>query len=275
MQKLDLSLDIPGAPIVRQAPPEPDLFDLAWVSQAPPGDTNAAASGYPALKGHDAVSRPLPGGVAAAQGVEGQGGGRRRPHLRAVPAPMAAAAPDSVAPGLAAPVQPHADNRTPHDEADRQGAHPAHGVPHEPKVLQAQELSVSPEDAQVRQKVLAALRDLQPSETSTVPVAATMAGDLVCKSIRVQGELCGSVKASGLVYLEDGAVLNGQILGAEIVILAGTVSADVNQVAVRCSGLVVLAQSARVVGHIQCRAVAIYEGACLVGTVQCLPSSQA
>jgi cytoskeletal protein CcmA (bactofilin family) len=52
------------------------------------------------------------------------------------------------------------------------------------------------------------------------------------------------------------------------VILAGSVVVAPNALAIRCSGLVVLAQSARVIGHIQCRSIAIYEGARVVGTVQ-------
>ncbi len=124
------------------------------------------------------------------------------------------------------------------------------------------------DDLRVRQCVTEALNRAERTETSVVPAAATMSGDLVCHAIQIQGELSGSVSASGLVYVEANAVLNGHIKSAEMVILAGTVVVAPNELAIRCSGLVVLAQSARVIGHIQCRSIAIYDGARVVGAVQ-------
>ena len=98
--------------------------------------------------------------------------------------------------------------------------------------------------------------------------AATLSGDVVCHSLRLQGELSGSLVAKGLVHVEREAVVNGVIQRAEMVIVEGTVAGPANAVAIRCNGLVVLGESARVVGHIQCRSVAIYQGACVVGTIQ-------
>lgn len=190
MQKLDLSLDIPGAPFVRYAAAEPDpdtaeayAVDAAW---------------------------PMPGPLEA---------------------------------------------------------HPARSVWVD-KSASTESGELAAEDVEVRQKVMDALRQFGHAEMSVVPSDATVQGDLVCKSIRIQGELSGSVSASGLVWVEEGAVLNGRVLEAEMVVLFGTVATAVNQAAIRCSGLVVLAESARVIGHVQCGAVAIYQGARLVGTVQ-------
>ncbi len=263
MQKLDLSLDIPGAPIVRYAGPEPE-----W-ENVPALDAEASFAAPLRVVGLDVVvdaPRDEPAlpkapehadagpwqGRSAEDGLAEAQARRRPPHLRAVPSVRAApvAAPEAVAGG------------------SEVGARSREDFEQE----EATTAPVRPEDAEVRQKVLEALRRVGATETSTVPAAATVAGDLTCKSIRVQGELRGSVTASGLVYLEDGAVLNGRIKEADMVIVAGAVSAAVNQVAVRCNGLVVLAESARVVGHIQCRAVAIYEGARVVGTVQSYPA---
>lgn len=124
------------------------------------------------------------------------------------------------------------------------------------------------DEALVRQNVAEALRQATLGQTTVVPAAATMTGELACGAIQIQGELSGSVTASGLVYIERDAVLIGPVKGAEMVILAGTVLVPPHATAIRCTGLVVLAQSARVIGHIQCGSIAIYEGACLVGTVQ-------
>ena len=132
--------------------------------------------------------------------------------------------------------------------------------------------ALAAEDLEVREKVIEALKQFGRSEMSVVPADATVRGDLTCKSIRIQGELTGSVRATGLVVVEEGAVLNGQVLQAEIVVLYGTVAATVNQAAIRSKGLVVLAESARVIGHVQCGSVAIYQGARLVGTVQACPT---
>ncbi|MES2887121.1 MAG: polymer-forming cytoskeletal protein [Pseudomonadota bacterium] len=132
--------------------------------------------------------------------------------------------------------------------------------------------SVAADDLEVREKVIEAFKQFGRTEMSVVPADATVRGHLTCKSIRIQGELTGSVCASGLVVVEEGAVLNGQVVQAEIVVMFGTVAATVNQAAIRCKGLVVLAESARVIGHVQCGAVAIYQGARLVGTVQACPA---
>lgn len=135
-----------------------------------------------------------------------------------------------------------------------------------------QSASVAADDLEIREKVIEAFKQFGRTEMSVVPTDATVRGNLTCKSIRIQGELTGSVCASGLVIVEEGAVLNGQILQAGIVVMFGTVAATVNQAAIRCIGLVVLAESARVIGHVQCGAVAIYQGARLVGTVQACPA---
>lgn len=193
MQKLDLSLDIPGAPFVRYLPADSELggadADMASIAMNP---------GF-------GFSMP---DAAAALRVE----------TAPVPAAMAA------------------------------------------------------DDLEIRERVIEAFKQFGRTEMSVVPADANVRGNLTCKSIRIQGELTGSVCASGLVVVEEGAVLNGQILGADIVVLFGTVAATVNQAAIRCKGLVVLAESARVIGHVQCASVAIYQGARLVGTVQACPS---
>lgn len=126
------------------------------------------------------------------------------------------------------------------------------------------------DDALVRQSVTEALSQADPGQTTVVPAAAAMSGELTCRAIQIQGELSGSVTASGLVYIQRDAVLIGPVKSSEMVILAGTVLVQPTAMAIRCTGLVVLAQSARVIGHIQCGSIAIFEGACLVGTVQAL-----
>lgn len=122
--------------------------------------------------------------------------------------------------------------------------------------------------APVHQQVREAMARLHQPDTLEVRPAATLMGDLNCKSIRIRGELSGTLMASSLVLLERGSVLRGVVRDAEMVIVAGTVAGSPNGLAIRCNGLVVLASSAQVIGHIQCRSVAIYEGARLVGTIQ-------
>jgi cytoskeletal protein CcmA (bactofilin family) len=128
--------------------------------------------------------------------------------------------------------------------------------------------SLMAEDLRIRHKVRQSLQHLEQAQTLVVRPAATLSGDVVCHSLRLQGELSGSLEASGLVHVEREAVVNGVIQRAEMVIVEGTVAVPANAVAIRCNGLVVLGESARVVGHIQCRSVAIYQGACVVGTIQ-------
>ena len=128
--------------------------------------------------------------------------------------------------------------------------------------------SLVAEDLRIRHKVRQCLQHLEQAQTLVVRPAATLSGDVVCHSLRLQGELSGSLVAKGLVHVEREAVVNGVIQRAEMVIVEGTVAGPANAVAIRCNGLVVLGESARVVGHIQCRSVAIYQGACVVGTIQ-------
>ncbi len=128
--------------------------------------------------------------------------------------------------------------------------------------------SLVAEDLRIRHEVRQSLQHLEQAQTLVVRPAATLIGDVVCHSLRLQGELSGSLEAHGLVHVEREAVVNGVIQRAEMVIVEGTVAGPANAVAIRCNGLVVLGESARVVGHIQCRSVAIYQGACVVGTIQ-------
>jgi cytoskeletal protein CcmA (bactofilin family) len=202
MQKLDLSLDIPGAPFVRFVRPEPDVeIDLDLdLNFDPPGLT-------------------------------GDRGG----------APVAASA------RLASLPQ-----RT-------QSPQPPHHF---------DQPSLSGDSVPLQQQVREAMALLHQPDTLEVRPAATLMGDLNCKSIRVRGELSGTLVASSVVLLEHESVLRGVVRDSETVIVAGTVAGSPNGLAIRCNGLVVLASSARVVGHIQCRSVAIYEGARLVGTIQ-------
>lgn len=202
MQKLDLSLDIPGAPFVRVVSPEPDVeIDLDLVSD-----------------------------FALHASVYAQGGA-----TVAVPERQAQRPPNA------------------------QGPWPDHHFDQSPLSLDA---------APVRQQVREAMAVLYQPDTLEVRPAATLMGDLNCKSIRIRGELSGSLVASSLVLLEQESVLRGVVREAEMVIVAGTVAGSPNGLAIRCNGLVVLASSAQVIGHIQCRSVAIYEGARLVGTIQ-------
>lgn len=131
-------------------------------------------------------------------------------------------------------------------------------------------VSLMAEDLQIRQKLRHSWQNLDQSQTLVVRPAATLSGDVVCHSLRLQGELRGSLMANGVVHVEREALFNGVIRQAEMVIVEGTVVGPANALAIRCDGLVVLGESARVVGHIQCRSVAIYQGASVVGTIQAL-----
>ena len=130
--------------------------------------------------------------------------------------------------------------------------------------------SMRAEGQRIRQKMCESWQHLDPAQTLVVRPAATLSGDVVCHSLRLQGELRGSLMASGWVHVQPEAVFNGIIQRSDMVIVEGTVAGLANALAIRCNGLVVLAKSARVVGHIQCRSVAIYEGASVVGTIQAL-----
>lgn len=200
MQKLDLSLDIPGAPFVRWVPPEPDMeIDLDLVLKPPD---------------------PL--------GAHGVSSGAASPSFGPLP-------------------------------SHPQGPQASH---------QDDQPSPNRDEVPVYQQVKEALALLHQPDTVEVRPAATLMGDVNCKSIRIRGELSGTLMASDVVFLEEESVLRGVVRDAATVIVAGTVAGSPNGLAIRCNGLVVLASSARVVGHIQCRNVAIYEGARVVGTIQ-------
>jgi cytoskeletal protein CcmA (bactofilin family) len=130
-------------------------------------------------------------------------------------------------------------------------------------------------EASVHQQLHKAMEWLSQPDTLEVASAATLFGEVNCRSIHIKGELNGTLSSGGVVMLDPDAILKGTIRNAEFVIVAGTVAGSLNEAAIRCHGLVILAGSAKVIGHIQCHSVAIFEGACLVGTVQPLPYDDA
>ena len=127
----------------------------------------------------------------------------------------------------------------------------------------------------IHQQLHEAMARLKEPGSLEVASAATLVGEINCHSIHVKGELNGALSSGGVVLIDSDAVLKGMIKNAEFVVVLGTVTARANEVAIRCHGLVILAASAKVIGHIQCRSVAIFEGTCLLGTVQSIPSDHA
>jgi cytoskeletal protein CcmA (bactofilin family) len=130
----------------------------------------------------------------------------------------------------------------------------------------------SPESVRLTQSIHEAFGQLDRNDTLDVAPAATLIGEIHCQSIRIRGELTGAVSALGVVRVEPDAVVRGPIRGAQCVLVEGTVAGPVHGLAIRSEGLVLLAANARVIGHIQCRSVAIFEGASLVGTIQSVPA---
>jgi cytoskeletal protein CcmA (bactofilin family) len=196
MQKLDLSLDIPGALIVHYEAPDDDLeLDFDQPTLSSPTD---------------------PRGAARLESLEGS------------------------------PTHTHASGK-----------------------------AGSLNEASIHEQLCQALQLLGQPDTLEVAPAATLLGDVNCRSIHIKGELSGALSSGGVVMLDPESVVKGIIRNAEFVVVAGTVAGSPNGVAIRCNGLVILAGSARVVGHIQCRSIAIFEGACLVGAVQPLHAEQA
>ena len=85
-------------------------------------------------------------------------------------------------------------------------------------------------------------------------------GKLYCRgSSRIAGEIEGQVISEGLLVVEEGAVINGDIEAEEVVIHGRVIGT------IKCSGRVALAPSCSCEGDIHSPSLVIAEGASFVG----------
>jgi len=84
----------------------------------------------------------------------------------------------------------------------------------------------------------------------------------IAEHLHLAGRVNGSVRAGGVVFVEHGGVVKGQLEG-DVLVVEGTVDGKC-----RAYGQFELGESGRVRGDVECPSVALAEGAFLQGKIR-------
>jgi cytoskeletal protein CcmA (bactofilin family) len=102
-----------------------------------------------------------------------------------------------------------------------------------------------------------------------VPAGSQVVGDLSAPAVWVSGAVTGRVRATGGALVVDvGGRVDGGVVGAGPVVVAGQVGARAGRAAVVAHGRLDLAGTARVSGDVFHGVVAVYEGAWVDGSLR-------